>query len=178
MAVLPLIYYGNPLLKKKSKEVKDIASIGQLVNDMFETMYEKKGLGLAAVQVGELLNVFIMNASQDPEKNEKGIEEVFINPKVTKIYGEESEIEEGCLCIPELHGNVIRENVKRKSKVDIEYMDRNGNKRVEKGVEGLRARAIQHEIDHLDGILFVDRLSLSKKLVLKKTLKNIAREYS
>jgi len=173
MAVLALCYYGNPVLKKKSKEVKDIKDIEKLINNMVETMYENNGLGLAAVQVGELLNVFIMNALQNPEKNEKGVEEVFINPKIIKVYGKDTEIEEGCLCFPEIRGNV-----KRSSMVDIEYIDREGIRKTETGVDGLRARTVQHEMDHLNGILFVDRLSPSRKLLLKKELKRIAREYS
>jgi peptide deformylase len=144
-----------------------------LIDDMFETMYEYHGIGLAAVQVGEPVNLFIINAAQDPEKEIKGKEEVFMNPRILKRYGKEEEFEEGCLCLPG-----IRENVKRRPLIDVEYLDRAGKKMAETGVDGLRARVIQHEYDHLQGVLFVERLSPTRRLLLRRELKRVVEEYS
>ena len=173
MAVLPLVYYGNPVLKKKSREVKDFEGLPRMAADMLETMYLHKGVGLAAVQVNRPIRVFVMNAEQDAEKGVKGREEVFVNPVLLKLHGKELESEEGCLCTPEVH-----EMVKRKSLVDIEYLDLKGEKHQEKGVSGPRARIMQHETDHLDGMLFVDRISIARKLLLKRELNQIAKDYS
>ncbi len=173
MAILPICYYGNPTLKKKASDVEDISAIQALIDDMFETMYENKGVGLAAVQVGKALNLFVLNAAADDEKAPKSKEEIFINPKILKYYGNNCDIEEGCLSVPEL-----REKVKRKAIIDIEYINRHGKKCQEIAVDGMRARIIQHETDHLNGILFVDRLSPTKKIFIKKELRNIMKENS
>lgn len=173
MAVLPLLYFGNPTLKKKSKEIRDTPPLQVLIDDMFQTMYHFRGAGLAAVQVDRLIRLFIINVDRDPETKTPGTEEVFINPKILNIYGRQEEYEEGCLCVPE-----IREKVKRKTVVDVEYLDRSGVKRSETGVTGLRARVIQHEYDHLDGMLFIERLSMTRRLLIKKELNRISREYS
>jgi peptide deformylase len=171
MALLTLCTYGHPLLKKKSSAVKHVSEIQGLIDDMFETLYENKGVGLAAVQVGKPLDCFVINASWEKEKNVKGDEEVFINPKILKLHGSTENLEEGCLSVPE-----IREKVKRKTLVDIEYTDRHGKRHTEVGVEGLRAHVIQHEVDHLNGILFVDRLPPTKKIFLKKELQKMIEE--
>lgn len=173
MAVRPLCLYGDPILKKKPADVKSVSSIQKTIDEMFETMYENKGVGLAAVQVGEPLNLFIINASSEKDENLKSMEEVFINPKIIRLHGNNCDMDEGCLSVPE-----IRESVRRKSCVDIEYTDRHGKKRTELGVDGFRARVIQHEYDHLQGILFVDRLSPTKKLFIKKELRRLLEENS
>lgn len=173
MAVLPLVYYGNPLLKKKSKEITDFKGVQQLITDMFDTMYDHAGVGLAAVQVDHPIRLFIINAEQDPDTGAKGREEVFINPVLLKAYGKAEEAEEGCLCTPE-----VRDKVSRKTLVDIEYTDREGARQKETGITGLRARVIQHEYDHLEGMLFVDRLSVARKLLIRRELNQIVKEYS
>lgn len=173
MAVLSLLYFGNPLLKKKSRAAGDVRELQGLIDDMFETMYHYKGVGLAAVQVNRPVRLFVINAEQDPDKGVKGREEVFINPKILRLYGRSEPYEEGCLCLPE-----VREKVVRKTLVDIEYLDRTGEPRSETGISGMRARVIQHEYDHLDGMLFVDRLSVAKKLLIRKEMNRIAREHS
>lgn len=174
-AARPLCYFGNPVLKKKAKDIpaERIADLTPLIEDMFETMYLNDGVGLAAPQVNESINLIVMNASWDKEKKTKGDEEVFINLKILKAYGENCEREEGCLSVPEIH-----EKVKRKDTVDIEFFDRHGKKKTESGITGMRARVIQHETDHLLGILFVDRLSPTKKLFIRSELKEILKDYS
>jgi len=171
MPVLPILLIGNPLLRKRSKEIKATEDMAGLITDMFDTLYDARGIGLAAVQVGHPIRLFIINVDQDTENGVKGTEEVFINPKLLKTYGKDVDIEEGCLCIPD-----IREKVRRKDTVDIEYTDHHGQRITETGVTGMRARALQHEYDHLDGLLFVDRLTPAKKLLLKKELEQIAED--
>ncbi|OGJ87657.1 MAG: peptide deformylase [Candidatus Raymondbacteria bacterium RifOxyA12_full_50_37] len=177
MAALNLCYYGNPLLKKKSRDVTDVTPLKQFIDDMFETLYTEGGVGLAAVQVGNPLNLFIVNVSwkdgTEEEERSPGVEEVFINPKILSLHGDDVEVDEGCLSIPD-----VRELLTRKSHVDIEYTDRHGKRKTEKSVSGLKARAIQHEMDHLNGILFVDKLPPTKRLFLKRELKKIAKEFS
>ena len=173
MALLPIRIYGDPFLKKKAADIKHLSEVQSLIDDMFETMYENKGVGLAAVQVGKGMNLFVINAAWEKEDRNKGVEEVFINPVILKMHGKNCNMEEGCLSVPDL-----REDVRRKEMVDIEYTDRHGKKRSETGVCGMRARVIQHEFDHLHGILFVDRLPPTKKLFLKKELRRLAEENS
>jgi peptide deformylase len=174
MALLPIRTYGDPFLKKKAADIKEVSAVQALIDDMFETMYENKGVGLAAVQVGKGINLFVINAAWEKEdKTSKGIEEVFINPRITGLHGKNCEMEEGCLSVPE-----IRENVRRKEFVDIEYTDRHGKRRAETGIDGMRSRVIQHEFDHLHGILFVDRLPPAKRIFMKKELRRLAEEIS
>ena len=174
MADLPVVVYNNPTLKKKSHDVEELNDeIREFIDDMFDTMYENEGIGLAAVQVDRLLNLFVLNIDQDPEKDIDGTEEVFINPKVLKNYGDLEESDEGCLSVPE-----IRAKVKRKSLVDVEYTDLNGDKKIEENISGLRGRAILHEMDHLNGMTFIDRLGATKKLFLKSQLKALDKEYN
>ncbi len=174
MALRNVITCGNPLLKKRVSPCDEQDPIlKDLVADMFETMYENRGVGLAAPQIGFSISLFVINYewSDDEKKPQKGVEEVFINPKILKSYGKYVEHEEGCLSVPE-----IREQVRRKDTIDIEYTSLEGERKLERSVTGMRARVIQHEYDHLQGILFIDRLPPSKKIFIQKELQRIFEE--
>lgn len=164
MAILPVVKFPDKVLKTRASEVKQITSEDRrLVINMIDTMYEENGVGLAANQVGVLKRIFVSSHDQI-----KGHEQVYFNPKIFKKEGVVKEFE-GCLSVPEFY-----EPVKRAKKVWMSAMDLNG-KRVEVKAEGLLSRIFQHEIDHLDGILFIDRLGLLKsKLVRKRLSKNSA----
>ncbi|MFM7565903.1 MAG: peptide deformylase [Flavobacteriales bacterium] len=172
--ILPIIAYGDPNLKKPSIEIEaDYPDFKKLIDDMFETMYAAKGVGLAAPQIGKNIRVFIVDGA--PFANEEGEEydikaegiesfkKVFINPIIEEEKGESWSFQEGCLSIPK-----IRENVHRKEEVVISYLDENWALK-EDTYTGYAARIIQHEYDHLEGVLFTDRLNpLKKKLVMKR----------
>ena len=163
MSVLEVVHYGDPILRKKCNSVKDFSKLVSLLNDMFDTMYEENGIGLAANQVGFDMNLFIIDIS-GLEKDEKT--RVFINGEIINSEGE-SWFEEGCLSIPE-----IRLNVKRPDIIKFKYQDEKGQAH-EEDFDGLLARAIQHEVDHLNGVFIVDRVSKSAKMSVAKELKDI-----
>ena len=177
--ILPILAYGDPILKKESEEIDETyTSLETLIEDMFETMYRAKGVGLAAPQIGKNIRLFIVDGSPFAEKEEGeeddpralGIEnfkKVFINPIIEEEEGEEWSFQEGCLSIPK-----IRENVSRKSDIVISYYDENWELKEER-YSGYAARIIQHEYDHIEGILFTDYLSPLKRKLLKKKLNNI-----
>lgn len=178
--ILPILAYGDPILKKEAEEIdKDYPNLKELIDDMWETMYSSKGVGLAAPQIGKSIRLFIVDttpfADEDGEEPDPraegcdGFKKVFINPIIEEESGEEWAFEEGCLSIPN-----IREDVYRKEKVVISYYDENFNLK-EETYEGYRARVIQHEYDHLEGILFTDYLSALKKRLLTKKLTNISK---
>ena len=163
MSVLEVVHYGDPILRKKCNSVKDFSKLESLLNDMFDTMYEENGIGLAANQVGFDMNLFIIDIS-GIEEDEKT--RVFINGEIINSEGE-SWFEEGCLSIPE-----IRLNVKRPDIIKFKYQDEKGQEH-EEDFDGLLARAIQHEVDHLNGVFIVDRVSKSEKMSVAKELKDI-----
>jgi len=177
--ILPILAYGDPILKKESEEIDETyTDLETLIEDMFETMYRAKGVGLAAPQIGRNIRLFIVDGSPFAEKEEGedddpralGIEnfkKVFINPIIEEEGGEEWSFQEGCLSIPK-----IRENVSRKSDIVISYYDENWELKEER-YSGYAARIIQHEYDHIEGILFTDYLSPLKRKLLKKKLNNI-----
>jgi peptide deformylase len=175
--ILPIVGYGDPVLRKLCDEVtKDYANLDQTIIDMYETMYNANGVGLAAPQVGLPIRIFIVDTepfseSEDLSKKEseqlKVFKQTFINAKMIKEEGAEWVFNEGCLSIPD-----VREDVYRKEKITIEYFDENFNKKTEV-YEGLIARVIQHEYDHIEGILFTDKISTLKKTLIKKKLQNI-----
>lgn len=174
--VLPIVAYGDPVLKKVAKEIdKHYPDLEQIIGDMFETMYAANGVGLAAPQIGKSIRVFIVDASPFAEDNEEGTEglkdfkKVFINPTVKKETGEEWSFNEGCLSIPG-----IREDVFRKENIKIEYFDEKFKLHKEE-YDGYAARIIQHEYDHLQGILFVEKVSLLRRQLLKGKLSNITK---
>lgn len=176
--ILPIYGYGEPVLRKKTVEIgKDYPDLDQLIENMYETMYKAHGIGLAAPQVGLNIRLFVIDASPLAEdedyvdiKDELALcKEVFINPKITKRDGELWKFNEGCLSIPD-----IREDIKRLENITIEYFDQNWNKKTE-NFGDVRARIIQHEYDHIEGILFTDLLSPLKKKLLKGKLANISK---
>lgn len=167
MARLRIIKYGNPILRMKARRVEKIdARIQKLVDDMILTMKEDGGIGLAAPQVAESVALLVVDHSLITED---GKPEAYINPQILSAEGE-SLMEEGCLSIPE-----IRADVKRPEKITLSFQSIDGASH-EQQFEGLLARVLQHEIDHLNGVLFVDRIGALKKQMLKKELKAIAEE--
>lgn len=163
MSVLEVVHYGDPILRKKCNPVKEFSNLESLLDDMFDTMYEENGIGLAANQVGLNMNLFIIDIT-GIEEDEKT--RVFINGKIIDARGE-SWFEEGCLSIPD-----IRLNVKRPDIIKFKYQDEKGQE-FEEDFDGLLARAIQHEVDHLNGVFIVDRVSKSEKMSVAKELKDI-----
>ena len=166
MAVKGILKYGDPILRKRCKNVEDFGTISNLVEDMFDTMYEEDGIGLASNQIGENLHLFVIDISHTDENEEPRI---FINSSIQTKNGECLSLE-GCLSIPG-----IQVEVKRSESVTLKYSTLDGSKKEEE-FDGLLARAIQHEIDHLNGIFIVDRLSDLAKMQFKKELKSIKNE--
>lgn len=170
--VYPIMLYGSPVLRKVSKEIdKSFSGLKTLIEDMFDTMYKAEGMGLAAPQIGKSLRMFILDASslKESEPELEGFKKVFINPSIEEEDGEEWSFNEGCLSIP-----LIREDVIRKQRIRIQYYDENWNFH-DDYFEGVKARIIQHEYDHLKGILFTDKVSPLKKKLLKSKLIEISR---
>lgn len=170
--IYPIYLYGHPVLRKVAKDIdKDFENFEEFMINMWETMYETDGIGLAAPQVGKSIRVFVIDA--DPLKDEydaaKGFKKAFINAHVVEEMGEEWAFNEGCLSVPN-----IREDVKRKPKIEIHYYDEDWNYH-EDIYEGALARVIQHEYDHLEGKFFTDRLSPIKKRLLKGKLTSISK---
>ena len=167
MALMDIVHYGDPILRKQCNEVKEFKGLNKLIDDMFDTMYEENGIGLAANQVGVGLNLFIIDIS-DIEDESESIH-IFINGEIIDSSGE-SWFDEGCLSIPD-----VRLDVKRPEKITFKYQDLDGEIHTDE-IEGLLARAIQHEVDHLNGIFIVDRVSETKKITVDKELKVIKKE--
>ncbi|TNF49113.1 MAG: peptide deformylase [Bacteroidetes bacterium] len=180
--ILPIVAYGDSVLKKEAEEIdKDFPDLKKLIEDMYETMYNAQGVGLAAPQIGKSIRLFIVDGSpfaddededEEPDPRAVGMEDfkkVFINPIIEEEEGEEWGFHEGCLSIPK-----IREEVFRKEKVHISYFNENWEFK-EEVYDGYAARIIQHEYDHIDGILFTDHLSPLKRRLLNKKLQNISK---
>ena len=176
--ILPIVAYGTPVLKKKGSDITpDYPAFEQLLENMWETMYEANGVGLAAPQVGIAIRLFIVDASpfadddeltEEEQKQLTGFKKVFINPQIEES-GEEWAFNEGCLSIPD-----VREDVYRQEEIQIRYWDENFKDHTEQ-YTGLAARVIQHEYDHIEGVLFTDKLSPLKKRLIKGKLNNIAK---
>ena len=170
--ILPIIAYGDPVLKKVGKEIdQDYPGLEKLIANMLDTMYDASGVGLAAPQVNESVRLFVIDATPfaDEDKELEGFKKVFINPIIIKEEGSEWVFNEGCLSIPG-----IREDIHRKPKITIEYYDEKFNLK-EEVYEGMAARIIQHEYDHIEGVLFTDRIKPLRKRLLNGKLKNIAK---
>jgi peptide deformylase len=168
--ILPVVAYGDPVLKKRAADIdKDYPKLKEIIENMYETMHAAKGVGLAAPQVGLSIRLFVVDAAPFEEEEVKDFREVFINPVVTEEEGELWKFNEGCLSIP-----TIREDVKRQPVVHIEYYDENWNFKKET-LKGLAARIVQHEYDHIEGVLFIDRLSPLRKKLLKNKLLDISK---
>jgi len=177
--ILPIVGYGAPILKRKAKDIsKDYKDLPKLIENMWETMYNANGIGLAAPQIGKSIRLFIADPTPfldddeltEEEKNTiKRAKKVYINPTIIEEEGEEWGFSEGCLSIPG-----INEDIFRPEKIKIEYFDEDFNKHIEE-FDGLAARVIQHEYDHIEGILFTDKISSLKKRLIKNKLKNITK---
>jgi peptide deformylase len=177
--ILPIIAYGDPVLRKKAIDVSpDYPNFNELIETMYETMYNAYGVGLAAPQIGLSIRLFIVDASPFAEDESLSVEEqnqlkdfkcTFINAKILDETGDEWTFNEGCLSIPN-----IREDVIRNPKIKIQYQDENF-KTHSKEFDGLLARVIQHEYDHIEGILFTDKISNFKKRLIKGKLANISK---
>ena len=168
--ILPIFAYGQPVLKKKAKDIQsDYPELNTLIDSMWETMYFAHGVGLAAPQIGLSIRLFTIDTIQvlDEEKKSEGIKKVFINAKIVEETGELWPYEEGCLSIPNLTGDVDRPQ-----KVRIQYVDENFIKHDEV-YEGIIARVIQHEYDHIEGILFVEKLKPLKRKLIQRKLSDI-----
>ena len=163
MSVLEVVNYGNPILRKRCKQVTDFSRLSDFIDDMFDTMYEEEGIGLAANQVGVDLNLFIIDISHTDDNE---YPRIFINGEITSSQGE-SIFSEGCLSIPEVALEVTRPEV-----ISFKYQDIN-EKWHEEEFDGLLARAIQHEIDHLNGVLIIDLVSEMQRLKVNKEVKRI-----
>ena len=177
--ILPIIAYGDPVLRKVGIEIdSNYPKLSKLIEDMKETMANANGVGLAAPQIGLAIRLFLIDASpfaEDENLSEqerlqlKEFKKVFINAKIVKEEGNEWVFNEGCLSIPN-----IREDVSRKETITVEYLDENFTKQNDV-LSGLAARVFQHEYDHIEGVLFTDKLSSLKKRLLKKKLENISK---
>ncbi len=175
--ILPIIGYGDPVLRKVGEEITpDYPNLKETIANMYETMYNAYGVGLAAPQVGLPIRLFIIDTtpfsddedmSEADQKKMNGFKRTFINAKIVKEEGEEWSFNEGCLSIPD-----VREDVYRKPTVTIEYCEEDFVMKTEV-FDGLIARVIQHEYDHIEGILFTDKISSLKKRLIQKKLKNI-----
>jgi peptide deformylase len=173
--ILPIIAYGDPVLKKKAKDIdKKYPGLDQLIADMFETMYHAHGVGLAAPQVNHSIRLFIIDATPFSEAEDgdpacKDFKRVFINPIIFEESGKEWGFEEGCLSIPN-----IREEVMRKPELKIEYYDENWEL-YEEELDGFPARIVQHEYDHIEGVLFLDHLTAVRRTLLRGKLADISK---
>ena len=176
---LPIVAYGDPVLRKKATDItKDYPELENLIANMWETMYKANGVGLAAPQIGLAIRLFVIDTSPFAEDEEfspeeqaqlKDFKRVFINAQMIEEEGKNWSFNEGCLSIPE-----IREDVSRKDTITIRYSDEDFNEKTEI-FDGLLARVIQHEYDHIEGILFTDKLSSLKRRLLKGKLNNISK---
>lgn len=171
MSVLPIVTYNDPILKKETEPISENSDeLQSLIDDMFETMYEASGVGLAAPQIGKSIQVFVMDADAITEEieDEEDLGPIaLINPKIIKKDDEKVKMEEGCLSIPE-----VRDDVSRSKSVTVAYKDRDFNDQTLQA-SGWIARVVQHEYDHLQGVLFLDYLSAFKRRLHKSTLKKI-----
>ena len=177
--ILPIVAYGDPILKQRAKEISSSSKdLEILLKNMWETMYAANGVGLAAPQVGKSLRLFIVDGSPfsveanltEDEKNElKGFKKVFINPKILQKSDDLENFNEGCLSIPDVRGDVTRPTT-----IKIKYQNQYF-KEITEHISGLPSRIVQHEYDHLEGILFTDKLSALKKKLLKNKLLKISR---
>ena len=177
--ILPIVAYGDPVLRKVGVAIdSDYPNLKELIVNMRETMYKASGVGLAAPQIGKAIRLFLVDATpfaedEDLDEAERKVladfNHVFINPKILKEEGDEWAFNEGCLSIPN-----VREDVFRQEKITIEYQDENFKTHT-RTLDGLAARVFQHEYDHIEGILFTDKLSSLKKRLIKKKLENISK---
>ncbi|MFK7937676.1 MAG: peptide deformylase [Saprospiraceae bacterium] len=168
--ILPIYAYGQPVLRKVAEDITpDYPKLAELLENMWETMYNAEGVGLAAPQIGLSIRLFLVDSTQMEKEGEefKGIKQAFINAHIIEETGKEFSYEEGCLSIPDVRGDVDRPE-----RVTIRYQDENFVEHT-KTFEGLNARVIQHEYDHIDGILFTEHLKPIKRRLVKRRLNKI-----
>ena len=167
--ILPIYAYGDPVLKKRASEIdKNYPALDKLVENMYETMYQSNGIGLAAPQIGLSIRLFIVDGNPFDEDEVRDFKQVFINPVIKDEKGDPWKFNEGCLSIPG-----IREDVLRKEEILIHYYDENWDFHKKK-YHGIAARIVQHEYDHIEGILFTDRISPLRRRLLKNKLSDIS----
>jgi len=168
--ILPIVAFGSAVLRAKTEEIEsDYPGLSDLIKDMYETMDASNGIGLAAPQIGKPIRMFLVDATALEDVEPTGFKRTFINPVIEEEWETPWEFEEGCLSIPN-----VRENVKRNANIRITYQDE-GFKTHTEEFDGMIARIIQHEYDHIEGILFTDRIHPIKRQFLKKRLDNISR---
>lgn len=168
--IFPIVLYGDPVLKKKAKDiVHGDETVKEFVGSMYETMYAAQGVGLAAPQVGQSIRLFVIDTTPMEDEEEDGLKKAFINPTMIDELGEEWAFEEGCLSIPGIRADVLR-----KPTITIRYFDEDWNEH-EETFDGMKARVIQHEYDHIEGKLFTDYLTPFKKRLIKGKLANISK---
>lgn len=169
--IYPIVAFGNPILKKEAADIAEGTNLDTLIKDMYATMDFASGVGLAAPQINQGVRLFVIDSTLmlDEDDEEKGIRRVFINPIILDEYGEDYGFEEGCLSIPEVRAEIIRPET-----LTIEYFDENWNLKEEE-FSGMTARVIQHEYDHLEGILFVDYLKGLKKRMVQSKLIDVSK---
>ena len=168
--ILPIIAYGHPVLRKKAKEIgADYKNLAQLIDNMWQTLENAQGVGLAAPQIGLSIRLFLVNSipMMEEGQEELGIKKVFINAEILEEDGEKWPYEEGCLSIPDISGEVMRQ-----PKIKIRYQDESFETH-EEIFTGMNARVIQHEYDHIEGILFLEYLKPVKKKLIRRKLENI-----
>lgn len=172
--ILPIVAFGDAVLRRETDEInQDYPKLKELIENMYETMENAPGVGLAAPQVGLAIRLFVVDTTviyeEEEENKDAGIRRAFINPIMIDEWGKKWDFEEGCLSIPG-----VREKVSRHSEIKIEYYDSEFNL-VEETFDGMNARVIQHEYDHLEGVLFTDYLGALKKRRLNRKLRNISK---
>jgi len=168
--IFPIVMYGDPVLRQRAKDIEKGTDLTQLISDMHETMQAAHGIGLAAPQIGKSIRLFVVDGSPlDEEPDMENFKKAFVNPQILEEFDEPWEFEEGCLSIPS-----IREKISRKAKLKIRYYDENWNLH-EDQYDGMKARIIQHEYDHIEGKMFVDYLTPLKKRLLKGKLADISK---
>lgn len=168
--ILPIYAYGQPVLLAKANPIAEKSeALDQLINDMWETMYNASGVGLAAPQIGKSIRLFLVDTVQVMEEGEedKGIKQVFINAEILEEKGKEWSYEEGCLSIPDIRGDVDRLDT-----ITIKYQDENFEEH-ERTFDGINARVIQHEYDHIQGVLFTEKLKPLKQRLIGRKLDKI-----
>lgn len=170
--ILPITVYGNPILRKEAVEIdENYSGLSKLIDDMFETMYKSEGVGLAAPQINKGIRVIVVDATpfEEDDPSVKDFKKAIINPEIIEFIGEKEAFNEGCLSLPG-----VREDVERVTKIRILYQDENFNE-YDEVWEGIRARVIQHEYDHLQGKLFIDHISPIRKRMITGKLNAIAK---
>ncbi len=170
--IIPIVAYGDPVLRELAQDIsKDYEGYSEFLQNMWDTMYDADGVGLAAPQVGRAIRLFVVDASTFADEAPKlaDFKKVFINAEILEEYDEEWVFNEGCLSIPG-----VREDVKRKSKIKVKYLDEHFNEHTEE-FDGMAARIIQHEYDHIEGVLFTDHVGPLRKRMIKKKLEDISK---